>query len=69
MTYGYGRGIGFRGASLGRSPYIGRGRGGLPRWWKPTGDEELGIQKNQADAIKQQLEKIENRIEVLEEGK
>lgn len=34
MAYGYGRGLGFRGASP-SWPYIGRGRGGLPRCWHP----------------------------------
>ena len=34
MQYGYGRGFGFRGASL-PWPYVGRGRGGLPRCWHP----------------------------------
>ena len=34
MTYGYGRGFGFRGASS-AWPYLGRGRGGLPRCWHP----------------------------------
>ena len=34
MTYGYGRGFGFRGASP-PWPYVGRGRGGLPRCWHP----------------------------------
>jgi ferredoxin len=34
MPYGYGRGFGFRGASP-SAPYIGRGRGGLPRCWSP----------------------------------
>lgn len=32
MRYGYGRGFGFRGASP-PWPYVGRGRGGLPRCW------------------------------------
>ena len=31
---GYGRGFGFRGAAP-AWPYIGRGRGGLPRCWYP----------------------------------
>jgi hypothetical protein len=30
MYYGYGRGVGFRGSSR-PWPYVGRGRGGLPR--------------------------------------
>jgi len=34
MYYGYGRGFGFRGSSP-TWPYIGRGRGGLPRCWYP----------------------------------
>ncbi len=37
MYYGYGRGYGFRGSSP-PWPYVGRGRGGLPRCWYP----ELG---------------------------
>jgi hypothetical protein len=32
--YGYGRGFGFRGTSP-PWPYVGRGRGGLPRCWYP----------------------------------
>jgi hypothetical protein len=34
--YGYGYGFGFRGASP-PWPYVGRGRGGLPRCWHPGG--------------------------------
>ena len=34
MYYGYGRGYGFRGSSP-PWPYVGRGRGGLPRCWYP----------------------------------
>ena len=34
MFYGYGRGFGFRGTSP-SWPYVGRGRGGLPRCWHP----------------------------------
>jgi NAD-dependent dihydropyrimidine dehydrogenase PreA subunit len=34
MFYGYGRGFGFRGSSP-PWPYVGRGRGGLPRCWHP----------------------------------
>ncbi|MFC1957804.1 DUF5320 family protein [Chloroflexota bacterium] len=72
MQYGYGRGFGFRGASP-AWPYVGRGRGGLPRCWHPglwggvtypipTREEELGFLKDQADAMKRQLEDIESRI-------
>ncbi len=83
MQYGYGRGFGFRGASP-SWPYIGRGRGGLPRCWHPglwgaatyapptpywptpTREEELGFLKNQAEAMKSQLEDIERRIQEIE---
>lgn len=34
MPNGFGRGFGFRGASP-PWPYVGRGRGGLPRCWYP----------------------------------
>ena len=34
MMYGYGRGFGLRDASS-PWPYVGRGRGGLPRCWQP----------------------------------
>lgn len=34
MVYGRGGGFGFRGASP-PWPYVGRGRGGLPRCWYP----------------------------------
>jgi len=84
MQYGYGRGFGFRGASP-SWPYIGRGRGGLPRCWHPglwgaatytppvsywpapAAEEELGFLKNQAEAMKSQLEDIERRIQEIEE--
>lgn len=83
MTYGYGRGFGFRGASP-ACPYVGRGRGGLPRCWHPgfwgaafyptqapywlapNRVTELGFLKDQADAMKSQLEDIESRIRELE---
>jgi len=35
MPYGYGAGFGFRGSSP-PWPYVGRGRGGLPRCYYPT---------------------------------
>jgi hypothetical protein len=80
MPYGQGRGFGFGSASAAPSwPYIGRGRGGLPRcqrpgpqtgaapyWAAPTGEDELGFLKNQADVMKSQLEEIERRIQELE---
>jgi NAD-dependent dihydropyrimidine dehydrogenase PreA subunit len=100
MTYGYGygrgfgrrggAGLGFRGTSS-SWPYIGRGRGGLPRCWHPGAwgvpvaagfhtapwgtaygtapayDDELGFLKNQAEAMKRELEDIERRIQELGE--
>jgi hypothetical protein len=90
---GGGWGFGFRGSSP-PWPYVGLGRGGLPRcgyflsgaggpWTYPptfrptatpgyapyapqmTREEELSYLKNQAEAIKGQLEEIESRIEQL----
>ena len=83
---GWGRGgggFGFRGASP-PWPYVGRGRGGLPRCWYPglfatpasvsyggypaqvTKEEETDFLKEEAKAIKRQLEDIEARIKELE---
>jgi NAD-dependent dihydropyrimidine dehydrogenase PreA subunit len=86
--FGFGRGgggggFGFRGASP-PWPYVGRGRGGLPRCWYPglfatptsvsyggypaqvTKEEETDFLKEEAKAIKRQLEDIEARIKELE---
>jgi Family of unknown function (DUF5320) len=89
--YGYGRGFSFRGTSP-PWPYVGRGRGGLPRCWHPgayaaapayapppyyggawgapyaemTPEQELGFLKEEANAMKAQLEEVEGRIEELE---
>jgi hypothetical protein len=91
---GGGMGFGFRGASP-PWPYVGRGRGGLPRcgyflsgagapppafygqaaapgytpFTPPTREEEFDYLKNQAEAIKGQLEQIETRMHELEEEK
>ena len=90
---GWGMGFGFRGTSP-PWPYVGRGRGGLPRCWHPglygtqaywqpwqapvyapagtafvsqiTQEQELDSLRNQAQAIKGQLEQIETRIHDLE---
>jgi hypothetical protein len=98
--YGRGMGFGFRGSSP-PWPYVGRGRGGLPRCgyflggagapaaWpyqqyphpfysgapsapgyepfapQPSKEQELGFLKEQAEAIKGQLEQIEARIREL----
>lgn len=79
MTYGYGRGFGFRGGSP-AWPYVGRGRGGLPRCWSPdlprfpfhgnmpsSREEQIGFLKTQADILRHQVEDIEDRIESLHE--
>jgi hypothetical protein len=99
---GGGMGFGFRGSSP-PWPYVGRGRGGLPRcgyyfggaggpipWsYQPqssypavspatgyapyppqmTREEELNYMKDQAEAIKGQLEEIESRMRDLEAEK
>ncbi|MDY6892357.1 MAG: DUF5320 domain-containing protein [Chloroflexota bacterium] len=104
---GRGRGFGFRGSSP-PWPYVGRGRGGLPRCaypgayeavprsfdWMPhpyygggwggghyggaaaygayphtsemSREEELNVLKEEADAVKAQLDEIESRIRSLE---
>lgn len=76
-------GFGFRGASP-PWPYVGRGRGGLPRcgyylsgpgaapttpFTPPTGEAELDSLKSQAEALKGQLEQIEARMRQLEDEK
>jgi len=92
MVYGFGRGsgrrggagFGFRGATP-PWPYVGRGRGGLPRCsypgiamasfyppvppaYAPQMPQEQGadLLRNQAEAIKRQLEQIEARMHDLE---
>jgi len=79
---GFGRGSGFRGCSP-SWPYVGRGRGGLPRClagdflYNPgvvgmqitTPESEIGILRNQTQNLKQQLDLIETRIRNLEQRK
>lgn len=81
MPYGmgFGRGFRFRGGSP-AWPYIGRGRGGLPRcmayglpnnpnaieWQASTPETENNFLKNQAQHLKQQLDFIESRIKNIE---
>jgi hypothetical protein len=71
-----GYGFGFRGASP-AWPYIGRGRGGLPRCrypvaapmtapYQPSPGEELDFLKEQSRAMKRDMEEIERRIQELE---
>jgi len=92
MMYGFGRGFsrgrgagfGFRGSSP-SWPYVGRGRGGLPRCWYPGAvaappyapvlpyppltQEEVDWLKRQAEAIKAELNQVETRMRDLEAGK
>jgi hypothetical protein len=83
---GGGMGFGFRGG-YSQWPYVGRGRGGLPRCGYYFGgagapahsympytpqlskDDELNFMKDQAEAIKRQLEQIESRMRTLETEK
>jgi len=70
-----GYGFGFRGASP-AWPYIGRGRGGLPRCWSPgimggtaapnmSREQEIDVLKSQANAMREQLEQLEARMKQL----
>jgi hypothetical protein len=90
MMYGFGQGQGNRGGAgfdfRGNSPpwpYVGRGRGGLPRCQYPglaktaltppqttlTREEELGLLKSQAEDTKRHLEDMERRIqEIAQKG-
>ncbi len=73
-----GAGFGFRGSSP-PYPYIGRGRGGLPRCQYPgnifparniyTSEQELDILKRQAGDIRKELDIIESRIRDIEAKK
>ncbi len=77
-----GIGIGFEGSSP-PWPYVGRGRGGLPRCSYyfgsravmpsavpgTTRDQEVIFLKSQAESIKKELDMVETRIRDLEAGK
>ena len=78
MNYRLGRGFGFRGPSQ-SWPYIGRGRGGLPRcsnpdlwgginYIEPVSSRAEGSEstKDLVDSLKNQLEDIVNRLQELE---
>ena len=68
-------GFGFRGASP-PWPYVGRGRGGYARCWYPgfyeapaypypTHNQEIDYLKSQAEAMKEQLSQVEDRIKQM----
>ncbi len=75
-----GTGLGFRGSSP-PWPYVGRGRGGLPRCsYYPGGqvnttaqgvtrEQEINVLKSQAENIKRELDMVEFRIRELETTK
>ena len=92
MVYGFGRGLGGRGGGAGLGfrgasppwPYVGRGRGGLPRCQYPgvtsvprygptvtpmTRAQEMDFLKSQSAAIKRELDQVEARIHNLEANK
>lgn len=73
-----GMGLGFRGSSP-PWPYVGRGRGGLPRCSYYSGSRvvtapapgltregEITSLNNQADSLKRELERVESRLRNLE---
>jgi hypothetical protein len=72
-----GMGLGFRGSSP-SWPYVGRGRGGLPRCGYNSGsqvgvsaqgmsrEQEINLLKSQAENIKKELDMVESRIRDLE---
>ena len=75
-----GMGLGFRGSSP-PWPYVGRGRGGLPRcsyypgsWANTpaqgvTHEQEISLLNSQAENIKKELDMVESRIRDLETDK
>ena len=75
MPNGFGRGFRFRGCSL-PLPFVGWGRGGLPRCWACWGaplpyypmsrEQELSVLKDQAQMLRQSIEEIERRVKDLE---
>ena len=70
-----GRGFGFRGWAP-PWPFVGRGRGGLPRCWSyieapypyypTTPEQEQAILRSQAETLRKWAEEIERRIKDLE---
>lgn len=81
LGFGRGMGFGFRGYSP-PWPYVGIGRGGLPRCWAYgaygwpapgyapySREEEIRFLKDQANFIREELGAIEARIKELEKEK
>jgi hypothetical protein len=75
MPYGYGWGFGFRGASS-PWPYVGWGRGGLPRCWypwmvmsppyAPVSPYPLLTKEEEADWLKREAEAIKAELNEVE---
>jgi hypothetical protein len=75
MPYGYGWGFGFRGASP-PWPYVGWGRGGLPRCWypwavmappyAPVSPYPLLTKEEEADWLKREAEAIKAELNEVE---
>jgi len=79
IGFGCGQGFAFRGSSP-PWPYVGRGRGGLPRCAYPgifdfvgnatpspmSQEQELEFLREEAKAVKSRLEEIESRMKSLE---
>jgi hypothetical protein len=73
MPIGFGRGCGFKGWSP-PWPFIGWGRGGLPRCWGyigtpypyPSPEQEQVMLKSQVQTLRYWIEEIERRIKDLE---
>ena len=71
----YGRRWGSQGTAL-PWPYVGRGRGGLPRcawpgWWPRAGrayvaEDEAAWLRSEAEALRQELAAVEKRLQELE---
>lgn len=57
----YATGLPFRG----RSPYGGAPVGAYPYAMEPTAEEEMELLKEQSEALKQQLNEVQNRIDSL----
>ncbi len=75
MPNAFGRGVGFRGCSP-PLPFVGWGRGGLPRCWSYGGtpfshypmspEQERDMLRSQAQALRQWLEEVERRVKDFE---
>ena len=75
MPNGFGKGFGVRGWEP-PWPFVGRGRGGLPRCWSYSmtpfacypmnPEQELAALRSQAETLRRWTEEVEQRIKDLE---